>query len=111
MFGEIWASGDHVRTADLRFRYLTRSSDLVVSPAPQVAYSISRKVGNAVVRNRIRRRLRSLFFDQFAEQSSISISAAVVIVLPGARDRTFAELHDQVLELMKKVENSTKAAS
>jgi len=52
-----------------------------------------------------------LFFDQFVEQSSVSISAAVVIVLPGARDRTFAELHDQVLELMKKVENSTKAAS
>ncbi len=82
-----------------------------ITPVPQVAYSISRKVGNAVVRNRIRRRLRSVFADQLGQHQSAPISAAVVIVLPGARNRTFAELHDQVLELMKKVEKSTKAVS
>ena len=111
VFAAIRTNGHHVRTADLRLRYLTTSADIELSPVPQVAYSISRKVGNAVVRNRIRRRLRSVFADQLGKHPSAPIRAAVVIVLPGARTRTFAELQDQVLELMKKVEKSTEAAS
>ncbi len=76
---------------------------------PQVAYSISRKVGNAVVRNRIRRRLRSLFGDYVAKHPE-AFSAAVVTVLPGAARLTYAELSEQVLMLMKKIEKSTESA-
>lgn len=79
------------------------------SPVPQVAYSISRKVGNAVTRNRIRRRLRSLFADVLAEQPEV-LSAAVVVALPGAANRTYDELEEQVLKLMMKIEKSTDIA-
>ena len=95
----------------MRMRYLMASSDSALSPTPQVAYSISRKVGNAVIRNRIRRRLRSVFAEQLGQQPFASVSTAVVIVLPGARERSYAELYDQVLELMKKVEKSTEVVS
>lgn len=79
------------------------------SSVPQVAYSISRKVGNAVVRNRIRRRLRSLFAEVLAEQPEV-LSAAVVVALPGAANCTYAELKEQVLKLMMKIEKSTDLA-
>lgn len=42
---------------------------------------------------------------------SLPLSAALVIVLPGARERTYAELQDQVSELMKKAEKSTRKNS
>lgn len=74
-----------------------------------MAYSISRKVGNAVVRNRIRRRLRSLFDEVLAEQPE-TFSAAVVIVSPGAADLAYAELSEQVVVLMKKIEKSGESA-
>ena len=73
---------------------------------PQLAYAISRKVGNAVVRNRIRRRLRAVFSQQVVEYPGV-LGAGVVIVLPGAAERNYDELHEQVSMLMKKVEKST----
>ena len=79
------------------------------SAVPQVAYAISRKVGNAVTRNRIRRRLRSLFAEVLAEQPEV-LSAAVVVALPGAANCTYAELKEQVLKLIEKIEKSTESA-
>lgn len=111
MFTQIRSDGRHVRSADFRFRYLLADAGAGAQRNPQLAYSISRKVGNAVVRNRIRRRLRAVFAEVLGEHQPVPLSAAVVIVLPGARDLTFAELRDQVLELMKKVDKSTSYAS
>ena len=89
-------------------RYLPRADDDRTS-VTQVAYSISRKVGNAVVRNQIRRRLRSLFDEMLAEHPE-TFSAAVVIVVPGAADLAYAELSEQVVMLMKKIEKSGESA-
>lgn len=108
VFDAIRTRGCHVRTGDLRIRYLPKVDGDRAS-VPQLAYSISRKVGNAVVRNRIRRRLRSLFGEVLAEQSE-AFGAAVVIVLPGAADLTYAELSEQVVKLMLKIEKSTDSA-
>ena len=91
----------------MRLRFVLAEVDAGPRYQTQVAYSISRKVGSAVVRNRIRRRLRALFTEHLGVDESLPLSAALVIVLPGARERTYAELQGQVLELMKKVEKST----
>jgi len=107
VFTAIRTNGRHVRSADLRFRYLPGEPEEI----PQVAYSISRKVGSAVTRNRIRRRLRALFSEHFDDQAVAPICAGIVIVLPGAADQTFGELRTQVQELMKKVEKSTGIAA
>ena len=63
--GLIWRIRDRSTFAALRQAKRVRSGPLTVSfidghPAepPRVAYAIGRKVGNAVTRNRIRRRLR-----------------------------------------------------
>jgi ribonuclease P protein component len=111
VFGQIRKSGRHVRSADLRFRFLTTGTGADLAGTPQVAYSISRKVGNAVVRNRLRRRLRAILTEELGDDGSLTVLAAVVIVLPGARDRTFLELQGQVQELMKKADESSENVS
>lgn len=103
VFAALRAEGQQVRSRDLRLRFLLGDG----SSQPQVAYAISKKVGNAVVRNRMRRRLRVLFAEHLDEPSVVSLSAGLVIVMPSATKRSFPELHDQVVELMKKVEKST----
>jgi ribonuclease P protein component len=108
VFGQIRKSGQHVRSADLRFRFLTTGNRGDLAATPQLAYSISRKVGNAVVRNRLRRRLRAIFTEELGDDGNWTVIAAVVIVLPGARDRTFVELQGQVQELMKKADKSSE---
>jgi ribonuclease P protein component len=60
---------------------------LEAPPPPRVAYAISRKVGGAVDRNRLRRRLRAL-----ASQTDLGSGAWLVSASPGASDATFAEL-------------------
>lgn len=84
-------------------------SDMAVSHdevTPGVAYSISRKVGNAVTRNRIRRRLRAAV-EEYVGQHGAAFSAAVLIVSPGAADQPYEALRGQVVEIMKKIEKST----
>ncbi len=105
VFAEIRAAGHHVRSADLRLRYLPGEP----GATPQVAYAISRKVGNAVTRNRIRRRLRASLAEHFGRFEVAPLRAAVLIVLPPASEHSYDELNEQVRELMKKVEKSTKA--
>jgi ribonuclease P protein component len=53
-------------------------------PPARVGYAISRKVGGAVVRNRLRRRLREL-----ARRSDLAAGAWLVTVAPGAADASF----------------------
>lgn len=66
----------------------------VPAPAPgsaRVAYAISRKVGNAVVRNRVRRRLREIA-RMLERDGSLPAGDWLVIVAPGADRVSFADL-------------------
>jgi ribonuclease P protein component len=56
---------------------------------PEVAYAINRKVGSAVVRNRLRRRLRAIVSEQAA---SLPVGAYVVRTGPGGSSLGFNEL-------------------
>jgi len=56
---------------------------------PQVAYAISRQVGSAVVRNRLRRRLRAIVSEQ---ATSLPVGAYVVRAGPGGAVLGFDEL-------------------
>lgn len=63
-------------------------------PEPRVGFVVSKKVGNAVVRNRTARRLREIFrarMDRLPPGTDVVIRA-----LPGIDGLTFAELEDQV---------------
>jgi ribonuclease P protein component len=62
----------------------------VPGPGPQVGFAVSRKVGNAVIRNRVRRRLRAALVD---EQASIRTDSAYLVgATPAAAGASFAEL-------------------
>ena len=94
-----------MKSRDFRIRYLPGKG----TDAPQVAFSISRKVGNAVVRNRIRRRLRAVL-DQLVAQRDLPIHAAMIVVYPSAARCTYAELRDQLVNTMITIEKSMEIA-
>jgi ribonuclease P protein component len=86
-----------VRAGGLTLRFVSDGSD---GPA-RVAYAIGRQVGSAVVRNRIRRRLRAAVAQREADL------AAGGVYLIGA-DRTamstpFENLTDQLARLLRQV--------
>jgi len=66
--------------------------DEVATP-PRVAYSVGRKVGTAVVRNQLRRRLRAIVAD-FAAQ--LAPGAYLISAGPRAAELTFADLRSAV---------------
>lgn len=62
-FGALRSAGRRVRRGPITLTWLPSDSGV----PPRVAYAVSRKVGSAVVRNRIRRRLRAVISDLGAE--------------------------------------------
>ena len=58
---------------------------------PGIAFSISRRVGGAVIRNRLRRRLRALAAGALAA-GRLRAGAWLVIAAPGAGETPFAQL-------------------
>lgn len=61
----------------------------VAGARPQVAYSVSRRCGNAVARNRIRRRLRAAVAQT---ESTLPLGSYLLTVGPEAHDLPFGEL-------------------
>jgi len=56
-------------------------------PPPRVAFAVGRRVGSAVSRNRLRRRLREL-----ARRTDLAPGAWLVIAAPGAGEASVAAL-------------------
>ncbi|MEM8799056.1 MAG: ribonuclease P protein component [Pseudomonadota bacterium] len=69
----------------------------------RVGYTVSKKVGNAVVRNRVKRRLRALVADA-AKDAMLFDADLVLIGRRPAFDRPFAALTKDFREGLSKVE-------
>jgi ribonuclease P protein component len=71
----------------------------VVAPGPQVGFAVSRRVGNAVVRNRVRRRLRA------ALREEVDVvrpdSAYLVGATPAAAGASFDELRRELADCLR----------
>ena len=83
--------------------HLAEGGDPASGPTtPQVGFVVSRAVGNAVVRNRVRRRLRHLVRDRLAE---LSPGGAVLVVraLPDAAGASYAELRADLARCLERV--------
>ena len=70
-----------------------RSGD---APVPRVAYAVGKRVGNAVVRNRLRRRLRAAA----AEAGELEPGAYLVAAGPAAASLPYEELKREVARAM-----------
>jgi ribonuclease P protein component len=76
------------------------------TPAPaavmaRVAFAVPRRVGNAVMRNRVRRRLRAIFAE--AGPDRVPAGAYLVAVRPGAGDLSYRELSEHVFRALTEI--------
>jgi ribonuclease P protein component len=71
----------------------------------RVAYSVGRKVGGAVVRNRWRRRLRAIAAEAAGE---LAPGAYLIGIGPDVRSLTFSELRERVLETMRRASRADR---
>ena len=95
-FLHVARSGQKVATHGLILQALPRSDDIV-----RVGFTVTRKVGNAVVRNRTRRRLKEAARLLLAHQP-VAAADLVVIGRDSTRSRDFAELTDDLRRALRK---------
>jgi ribonuclease P protein component len=71
----------------------------------QVGFSVSKKVGVAVVRNRTKRRLRECVRPQLPQMRN---GLYVFVARPSIAERPFADVQKQVLQLLRKLDTQPK---
>jgi ribonuclease P protein component len=71
-------------------------------PTMRIGFTVTRKIGNAVVRNRMKRRLRALSRDILPDHG-IAGADHVLIGRAGGVERNYASLADELRRALKKV--------
>ena len=80
----------------------------VVLPVVRVGFTVSRRVGNAVIRNRVRRRLREVARLVIPVQARPDLDY-VLIGRQGAVSRDFTVLQQELIEALKRLKALTSA--
>ena len=79
-------------------------------PVVRVGFTVSRKVGNAVVRNRVRRRLREVARQIIPGQAQAGLDY-VLVGRQGALKRDFAVLKNELVEALRRLKALSSATS
>jgi ribonuclease P protein component len=99
-FERLTRDGRRARSATLWCRYL---DDPAVVP-PRVAFAIGREIGPAVVRNRLRRRLRELVRPAAVGEDALLVCGLLLVgARPPAVERSFAGLAEEMTVLLETV--------
>ena len=109
-FLELRRSGRRARSGVLAITFAPDPPDR--GDPPRVAFAIPRRVGPAVVRNRIRRRIRSALRTLMdTSPTSVPLGAYLISVRPGAHTSTYEELSIDVQQALSKLERSSRPRS
>lgn len=92
-FAMVFERGTYLSSDQLALRYLRRSDDGPI----RIGFVISRRVGGAVVRNRLRRRLKAIL-----ERLSYSVGYDCVWIVRDGESREAAALPGEVRALLEK---------
>lgn len=96
-FGELRRRGRRVRSGPLAITAIVAPDD----PSVRMAFAIGRKIGPAVVRNQLRRRLRHIARDLAKGPNAVLLPGAYLIsTTPGVADLSFQELTYAVVEAL-----------
>ena len=76
--------------------------------APRVGFTATKKLGNAVVRNRIKRRLREIARLHLGQDARSGYDYVLIGRGP-ALDRPFADLHTDLISALKRLHRSRPA--
>lgn len=72
------------------------------SPAMRMGFTVTKKVGNSVIRNRLKRRLRALA-RELLPQAGIAGADHVLIGRSGGLERDFAAMRGELTKALAKV--------
>jgi ribonuclease P protein component len=107
-FDALRRSGRRVRAGALSVTYLAPAEGQGSEDPSRFAFAIPRRVGSAVERNRIRRRLRAALGELARRHPSpIAPGAYLVVVRPEALTRTFVQLTQDVEQAFEKLDRAT----
>ncbi|HUY64841.1 MAG TPA: ribonuclease P protein component [Acidimicrobiales bacterium] len=95
-FEALRRSGKRARRGSVTVTYLLDAE----APVPRVAYAVGKRVGNAVVRNRLRRRLRAAAGEAQGPDRALAPGAYLISVGPAAGSLTYEELKREVAAAM-----------
>lgn len=100
-FVALRAHGIRVRRGPLGLTFLEEAD----AAGTRVAFAVTKRVGGAVDRNRIRRRLRAVLAELAArDDGSVPPGVLLVSAGPEASDRTPEELRNDVMRLLAALE-------
>ncbi len=102
-FLRVQGRGQKLRQARVTL-FVARSGD---GPA-RVGYTVTRKVGNAVVRNRVRRRLREIV--RLNQGLLVPATDYVVMVSPAAREASYDTLARELVASLERARGLLQAA-
>ena len=71
-------------------------------PVVRVGFTVSKKVGNAVIRNRVRRRLREIAREVMPGQARADLDY-VLVGRQGALERDFSQMRQELVEALKRL--------
>jgi ribonuclease P protein component len=77
-------------------------------PIVRVGFTVSKKVGNAVIRNRVRRRLREIAREVIPGQARPDLDY-VLVGRQGALERDYARMRGELVEALKRLKALTTA--
>ena len=110
-FDAVYRKGRSVSTRYLVVYTFPREDDLAAGEGPRLGLAVSRKVGGAVARNRLKRRLRAVFdelSDRLPDEVDVVLSARPGLA-EAAEERGHPWLMEQVDEALRLAERGAPA--